>query len=214
MLLEAGADGPDRSLEEALRDPVPRRSGNLVKASSFAAGSTEAAQPRRRGGLFFLAVCDPALEELEVGPTGSRKTDPDFAIEQLLNRAVASHGGRRHPRGLRVRRPDISVLSEEFLIEIQNLEFKNLAVRSPEEAPERRDQGANPAATWSERERFSDRCMAPSPLPQSHRRCPPGHPGADCAREGPEGGSRRTTLSDAGGGAAASTTPSPRTRAR
>ena len=64
-----------------------------------------------------------------MGGAGATRS-PDFAIEQLLNRAVASTEVIDILEACGFDRPDISVLSEEFLIEIQNMKQKNLAVEA------------------------------------------------------------------------------------
>jgi type I restriction enzyme R subunit len=127
---------------------------NLIKAFKLAAGSPEAAEHTEEVA-FFLAVRS-ALKKLEVGSTDRPKCDPDFAIEQLLNRAVASTEVVDILEACGFDRPDISVLSEEFLIEIQNLEYKNLAV----EALKKILNGEIKARTRGnvvQKERFSDR---------------------------------------------------------
>ncbi|PZX37210.1 type I restriction enzyme R subunit [Roseinatronobacter thiooxidans] len=127
---------------------------NLVRAFKLAAGSTEAATHAEEVA-FFLAVRS-ALKKLDVGSTTGRRTDPDFAIEQLLNRAVASTEVVDILEACGFDRPDISVLSEEFLIEIQNLEYKNLAV----EALKKLLNGeikARMRGNVVQKERFSDR---------------------------------------------------------
>ncbi|MZR14332.1 HsdR family type I site-specific deoxyribonuclease [Maritimibacter sp. DP07] len=101
---------------------------NLAKAFKLAAGSSEASQHAEEVA-FFLAVRS-ALQKMDVN--GGRKGfgNPDFAIEQLLNRAVASTEVIDILEACGFDRPDISVLSEEFLLEIQNMEHKNLAVEA------------------------------------------------------------------------------------
>ncbi|MBV7411126.1 type I restriction endonuclease subunit R [Maritimibacter sp. DP1N21-5] len=101
---------------------------SLAKAFKLAAGSLEASDNAEEVA-FFLAVRS-ALQKLDV--TGGRKggNSPDFAIEQLLNRAVASTEVIDILEACGFDRPDISVLSEEFLLEIQNMEHKNLAVEA------------------------------------------------------------------------------------
>lgn len=65
---------------------------------------------------------------MDIGQGSAGRHDTDFAIEQLPNRAVASTEVIDILESCGFDRPDISVLSEEFLIEIQNLEQENLDV--------------------------------------------------------------------------------------
>jgi type I restriction enzyme, R subunit len=77
----------------------------------------------------FLAVRS-ALQKLDVKGGAGRHPSPNFAIEQLLNRAVASTEIVDILEACGFDRPDISVLSEEFLLEMQHMQHKNLAVEA------------------------------------------------------------------------------------
>lgn len=100
----------------------------LAKAFKLAAGSPEASENAEEVA-FFLAVRS-ALQKLDVKGGSGRNSSPDFAIEQLLNRAVASTEVVDILEACGFDRPDISVLSEEFLLEIQSMQHKNLAVEA------------------------------------------------------------------------------------
>lgn len=100
----------------------------LAKAFKLAAGSREA-KKHAEEVAFFLAVRS-ALQKLDVTGGGGRNASSDFAIEQLLNRAVASTEVVDILEACGFDRPDISVLSEEFLLEIQHMQHKNLAVEA------------------------------------------------------------------------------------
>ncbi|MEM9798243.1 MAG: type I restriction endonuclease subunit R [Pseudomonadota bacterium] len=99
----------------------------LARAFKLASGSVEATD-RSDEVAFFLAV-RAALAKMGVtgGQTGGGS---DFAIEQLLNRAVASTEVVDILAACGFDRPDISVLSEAFLLEVQGMEHKNLAVEA------------------------------------------------------------------------------------
>lgn len=60
----------------------------------------------------------------------SHSGSPDFAIQQLVNRAVASTEVVDILEACGFDRPDISVLSYAFMIEIQNMKHRNLAVEA------------------------------------------------------------------------------------
>lgn len=100
----------------------------LAKAFKLAAGSPEALEHTEEVA-FFLAIRS-ALLKLDVRGGAGRNASPDFAIEQLLNRAVASTEVVDILEACGFDRPDISVLSEQFLHEIQNMQHKNLAVEA------------------------------------------------------------------------------------
>ena len=101
---------------------------SIAKAFKLAAGSPEASQHADEVA-FFLAVRS-ALLKMDVRGASSRNSSPDFAIEQLLNRAVASTEVIDILEACGFDRPDISVLSEDFLMEIENMKHKNLAVEA------------------------------------------------------------------------------------
>jgi type I restriction enzyme R subunit len=100
----------------------------LVKAFKLAAGSSEASEHADEVA-FFVAI-RAGLEKVGIGGRGSRSGGTDFAIEQLVNRAVASTEVVDILEACGFDRPDISVLSDEFLMDIQKMEHRNLAVEA------------------------------------------------------------------------------------
>ena len=101
----------------------------LVKAFKLASGTSAADEVKDEVGL-FVAV-QTAIRKLEAGSgRGPSPADTDFAIQQLVNRAVGSTEVVDILEASGVERPDISVLSEDFLLEIQKVEHKNLAVEA------------------------------------------------------------------------------------
>ena len=52
----------------------------------------------------------------------------DYAIRQIVSRAVASEGVVNIFAAAGLEKPDISILSEEFLAEVQGMKQRNLAV--------------------------------------------------------------------------------------
>ena len=99
----------------------------LSKAFKLAAGSPEGSEHADEVA-FFLAV-RAALAKLGVVPNASGR-ESDFAIQQLLNRAVASTEVVDILATCGFDRPDISMLSEQFLDEVRGMEHKNLAVEA------------------------------------------------------------------------------------
>lgn len=126
----------------------------LVQAYKLASGST-AATEHSVEVAFFTAV-RTGLEKLDAAGEGTNRGSPDFALQQLVNSAVASTEVVDILEACGFDKPDISVLSEEFMLEIQNMEHKNLAV----EALKRLLNGEITAKTQSnvvKREEFSER---------------------------------------------------------
>jgi type I restriction enzyme R subunit len=97
----------------------------LSKAFALASGSDEARAVRDEVG-FFQAV-RAALAKSTEG-TGQNASNRDFAIQQILDRAVISTEIVDILAAAGITTPDISILSDEFLAEVQQLEKKNLAL--------------------------------------------------------------------------------------
>lgn len=101
----------------------------LSKAFKLAAGSPEA-DAAKEEVAFFLAVRVAILKLENDGSKATSSYEIDKAIEQLINRSVASTEILDVLKACGMERPDISVLSEEFLLEVQGLKQKNLAVEA------------------------------------------------------------------------------------
>ncbi|NVK57340.1 MAG: type I restriction endonuclease subunit R [Alteromonadaceae bacterium] len=100
----------------------------LIKSYKLASGSPQATEHAVEVA-FFVAIRS-GLQKLGVGDGSQSKVRPDFAIQQLVNNAVASTEVVDILESCGFDRPDISVLSEEFMIELQNMEHKNVAVEA------------------------------------------------------------------------------------
>ncbi len=100
----------------------------LVKAFKLASGRARVTGHAVEVG-FFVAI-RTGIRKLDVDRKGKKRDVSDFAIEQIVNNAVASTEVVDILEVCGFARPDISVLSEEFMIEIQNMEHRNLAVEA------------------------------------------------------------------------------------
>ena len=101
----------------------------LVKAFRIASGTAEADEVKDEVG-FFTAV-QAAIRKMDAGSRSGRSVDEaDLAISQLLNRAVTSTEVIDILEAAGIDRPDISVLSEEFLLGLKNTPHKSLAVEA------------------------------------------------------------------------------------
>ncbi|MEM9969619.1 MAG: type I restriction endonuclease subunit R [Pseudomonadota bacterium] len=110
-----------------------RRFGDAVaalsKAFKLASGTPEAAAVKEEVA-FFIAV-EAALAKLNAnGRQGKSQAETDLAMRQLINDAVASTEVVDILKACGVDRPDIGVLSEEFLAEVREMNQKNLAVEA------------------------------------------------------------------------------------
>ena len=99
----------------------------LSKAYSMAAASDDARKIREEVG-FFQAIC-AALIKSSTG-SGAQQQDKEFAVQQLVSRAVVSTEIIDILAASGMKTPDISILSDEFLAEIKGMEKKNLALEA------------------------------------------------------------------------------------
>jgi type I restriction enzyme R subunit len=99
----------------------------LSKAFALASASDEARAVRDEVG--FFQTVRAALVKSAAG-VGRSTADREFAIQQILDRAVISTEIVDILAAAGIATPDISILSDEFLAEIQQLEKKNLALEA------------------------------------------------------------------------------------
>ncbi|HPY08392.1 MAG: type I restriction endonuclease subunit R [Patescibacteria group bacterium] len=76
---------------------------------------------------FFQAV-KARLTKFEPAGTGKSDAEIETAIRQIVDKAVVSEGIVDVFDAAGIKKPDISILSDEFLAEIQGMERKNLAL--------------------------------------------------------------------------------------
>jgi type I restriction enzyme, R subunit len=99
----------------------------LSKAFALAAASDEACQIRDEVG--FFQVIRAALVKSHT-PPGQSATAREFAVQQIVDRAVVSTEIVDILSAAGLSSPDISILSDDFLMEIQQMEKKNLALEA------------------------------------------------------------------------------------
>ncbi len=99
----------------------------LSKAYALASASDEARKIRDEVG-FFQAVRAAIAKSTASGKLS--QADKTFAVQQLIDRAVASASIINILEVAGIEAPDISILSDEFLMEIQGMEKKNLALEA------------------------------------------------------------------------------------
>jgi type I restriction enzyme R subunit len=99
----------------------------LSKAFSLASASDEARGIREEVG-FFQAI-RAALVKSAIG-SGAKQQYKDMAIQQIVSRAVISTEIVDILAATGLKTPDISILSEDFLAELQQMERKNLALEA------------------------------------------------------------------------------------
>lgn len=99
----------------------------LSKAFSLASASDEARDIREEVG-FFQAI-RAALVKTRTG-SGVTQQERELAIQQIVSRAVVSTEIVDILAAAGIKSPDISILSDEFLAEVQQMERKNLALEA------------------------------------------------------------------------------------
>ena len=99
----------------------------LSKAFSLASASDEARCIREEVG-FFQAI-RAALVKTAIGST-AKQPDKDMAIQQIVSRAVISTEIVDILAATGLKSPDISILSEDFLAELQQMKRQNLALEA------------------------------------------------------------------------------------
>lgn len=123
LILSKGHDDEGETVKR-YRDGVTA----LTRAFKLASGSKQA-KTHSVEVAFFSAV-QSGIEKLDAGGAKKKSSEADFAIQQLVNNAVSSTEVVDILEACGFDRPDISVLSEEFMLELQNMQHKNLAVEA------------------------------------------------------------------------------------
>ena len=111
----AQADGKDRCVQ-SVRE--------LSQAFALAVPHEDALRIRDDVG-FFQAVQSVLAKS---APSTRSKEDMDHAVRQIISQAVASEGVMDIFAAAGLEKPDISVLSDEFLAEVKGMPQRNLAV--------------------------------------------------------------------------------------
>jgi len=99
----------------------------LSKAYALAAASDEARAIRDEVG--FFQIIRVALIKSS-GGSGKTGADRDFAVQQIISRAVVSTEIVDILAATGLKTPDISILSDGFLAELKGMERKNLALEA------------------------------------------------------------------------------------
>jgi type I restriction enzyme R subunit len=128
FVLQLEGEGEDR-LAAGRRRFLDAVAG-LVAAFRLSVTSTEA-QAAKEHVAFYVAVRTAVLKIIESpGQRGRTVADVDLALRQLVNGAVASTEVVDILAAAGGGRPDISVLSEEFLLGLKGMERKDLAAEA------------------------------------------------------------------------------------
>ncbi|MDD3448181.1 MAG: type I restriction endonuclease subunit R [Gammaproteobacteria bacterium] len=99
----------------------------LSKAFALAASSDEARDIREEVG-FFQAIRAALVKSASTAGPG--RQDRELAVQQMVSRAVVSTEIVDILAAAGMNTPDISILSDEFLLEVQQMQKKNLALEA------------------------------------------------------------------------------------
>ena len=99
----------------------------LSKAFALAAASDDAREVRDEVGFFQTVRAALAKSAPGAGKTSAER---DLAVQQIVSRAVVSTEIVDILKAAGMETPDISILSDEFLAEVQGMEKKNLAMEA------------------------------------------------------------------------------------
>jgi type I restriction enzyme R subunit len=147
-------DGKKRYMDEVLA---------LTKAYSLC-GTLDEAKEHKEEIAFFQAV--KAIIQ-KSGRKPGRKDDPNKAIRQIIDNAVVSEGVEDIFSLVGLDKPNIGILSDEFLEDVANMEHKNLAVELLERLL-KDEIKAKTRTNVVQEKKFSDRLQAT--LTQYHNR--------------------------------------------
>lgn len=139
-------DGKKRYLDEVLA---------LSKAFSLCATLDEAKQSREE--IAFFQAVKAVIQK--AGKTVPKKEDKNSAIKQIIDNAVVSEGVEDIFDLLGLDKPDIGILSDEFLEDIAKMPHKNLAVELLERLI-KGDIKAKCKTNIVQEKKFSDRLQA------------------------------------------------------
>jgi type I restriction enzyme R subunit len=139
-------DGKKRYLDEVLA---------LTKAFSLC-GTLDGAKEHKEEIAFFQAV-KSVIQKASSKPSNIK--DPNKAIKQLIDNAVISDGVEDIFSLVGLDKPNIGILSEEFLEDVANMPYKNLAVELLERLL-KDDIRAKTKNNVVQEKKFSDRLQA------------------------------------------------------
>jgi type I restriction enzyme R subunit len=129
LSMQQAASAKEKTAEGKKR--AHRRYGDAVLALSKAfalASASDAAREIRDEVGFFQAIRAAMIKTTESG--WKSPAEREFAIQQIISRAVVSTEIVDIMKAAGIDCPDISILSEEFLAEVRGMDHKNLALEA------------------------------------------------------------------------------------
>ncbi|NQV93358.1 type I restriction endonuclease subunit R [Candidatus Kaiserbacteria bacterium] len=118
-----GKSGKEK--KEGIQERYTREVTALSKVFAIAIPSEEAFSIRDE--VAFFQAIKSRLIKFDPDPEG-RREDIDTAIRQIIDQAIVTEGVVDIFAAAGIQKPDLSVLSDEFLSEVQNMKHRNLAM--------------------------------------------------------------------------------------
>ena len=125
---ERRRQGDHRRRQEAGATPLRRRRAGALESVRSGGGERRGPRHPRRSRIL---PGDPRRPGQERCRRGERSTaERELAIQQIVSRAVVSTEIVDIMKAAGIESPDISILSDEFLAEVREMEKKNLAIEA------------------------------------------------------------------------------------
>ena len=122
---EKGVSGKDEKKPESVKERFVREVLMLSKAFAIAVPDEEALKIRDE--VAFFQAIKARLIKFDPDPT-NRREDIESAIRQIVDQALISEGVVDIFAAAGLQKPDLSVLSDEFLSEVLGMKHKNVAM--------------------------------------------------------------------------------------
>ena len=111
---------------------------SLALSKAFALSVADDETTRVRDEVAFFQTIRTAINKV-TRPGGSSTEDVDHAVKQIVARSVNADEVIDLFGAAGLKRPEIGILSDEFLLEVQGLATEKFGRRNAQEAPERRN---------------------------------------------------------------------------
>lgn len=112
--------------DPSVKTPFQNAVVALSKAFSLAVPHPDVLREAEK--VSFFQAIQASLRKLEPGDGGVSNTEIETAIRQVVDQALVSSAVINIFDEIGIKNPDISIISDEFMEEVQGMEHKNLAV--------------------------------------------------------------------------------------
>jgi type I restriction enzyme R subunit len=158
----------------------------VAKAYSLCGTLDEAAALRKE--IAFFSAIKAAITKFTTVDKKRSTEEKNSALKQILDNAIVADGVADIFALAGLDKPNIGLLSDEFLEDVRQMESRNLAVELAGKAAARRDQGAGTQQRGAGEEVRRPLAGNPAQVPQPRHRDGTGHRRADPDGQGIPGG--------------------------